>query len=84
MFSYISSLIGHEPIHHSVFLSHRSVEILADRCDLDDMPMRSPSFAPAITREPDFLVLSRSLERLSTRWAGPVCLAVHRVNGPCP
>lgn len=47
MLSYISSLIGDEPIYHNVFLSQRSVDILADRRDLDDMPMRSPSFRPS-------------------------------------
>lgn len=73
MFSYISSLIGHEPIHHSVFLSHRSVEILADRCDLDDMPMRSPSFRPSHNKRTGFFG-SKPFTRTAIDSMGRACL----------
>lgn len=73
MLSYISSLIGHEPIHHSVFLSHRSVEILADRCDLDDMPMRSPSFRPSHNKRTGFFG-SKPFTRTAIDSMGRACL----------
>lgn len=73
MLSYISSLTGHEPIHHSVFLSHRSVEILADRCDLDDMPMRSPSFRPSHNKRTGFFG-SKPFTRTAIDSMGRACL----------